>query len=245
MVRAGVCAAALVALLTAPTMGDFDPNDLPGWEDDQVTEIQVSNMTGTFDPNYGDLGVMDIHPKDGGATVTVVYENSPSWSITGGGTRIVTLLMNLYSDASSGGIAKGHFNGDYVGDPDWQLAWEDVLGIPDLDLTFLEGTLDYFRLVEYLDSGVLSGGGMIQATGGLLVDQAGWPTSTQTSATSFIFYVTEPGTTTPLNISDFTEPFDGDVYLTFYPDDEHGVPEPGTLALLAGGIALAVYRRRR
>lgn len=244
MVRAGLSAATLVALLVAPTMGQFDPNWLPGWVDDVVTEIQVSNMRGEFDPTLGDLGVMDISPKTGGATITVVYENSPSWSITGGGDKIVEMIMNFYSDASSGGVAKGHFNGDNVGDPDWRVAWENILGLG-LDVTFLEGTLVYFKLQEYLDTGLLAGGGRIQATSGFLVDWAGWPSSTETSATSFIFEVKDPDTGLPLNISDFSEPFVGDVYLTFYDDHEHGIPEPATLALLAGGLALTVYRRRR
>lgn len=244
MVRIGVGAVLMVALWGGPAFGQFDPNLLPGWEDDVVTEIQVSGMEAVFDPNYGDLGTMDIHPKATGLTVTVVYENEGNWTMPLhlGGTGIVNMLMNLYSDASSGGEALGHFNGDNVGDPDWELGWDNILG-QGFDVTFLEGTLIYYRLQEYMDTGMLAGGGRINATGGYLLGAAGWPSGT-TSITSFEFAVYDPTSGDPLNISDFTQPFTGDIYLTFYDDDEHGVPEPTTLALLAGGIVFGIRRRR-
>ncbi len=263
MMRIAMSGAAVVCLLAAPAVGQFDPNYIPGWEDDVVTSIQVSNMTGIFttDPSTapGSLGMMDIVPKTGGPVVTVYYQdpcNAP-WTVPAGEDGIVYILLNLFKDRSGQpplgpDQAKGDFNGDGRGDPDWELGWDNIPtpGGP-VDVTFLEGTVQYFLVDEYMNTGMLSGSGQLVATGGYLADEAGWPKSGEVSSvTSFMFDVYEPGhegdPNYALNISDFSEAFTGDVYLTFLPDDS-GVPEPTTMALLLGGglAAVALRRRRR
>ncbi len=237
---------ALVGLVAAPALGqEFDPNLLPGWEDDNVTQIQVTNMTGTFDPTLGDdLGQMSIEPKAGGPIVTIYYESHDPWTVPAGEDGVVWFLMNLYADGSTPPHARGRFNGDGVGNPDWQLAWNDIPVPGDPDVVFLEGNLVYFEMEEYLDTGMLAGGGRILATGGFLYGEAGWPGGDEvTSVTSFEFGVTDPNGLT-LNINDFSQEFTGDFYLTFYPDDDHGIPEPATLALLGAGLGVVALRRR-
>ncbi len=239
-----VLAVALVAgLVASPALGQLDPNLIPGWHEDYIDYIQVSNMKMEFDPSGPAGGLLDISPKTGGPDITLHYRNVGDETLTPGDDGVLYFMGTLFRETSSGGTAIGEFNGDYVGDPDWELSWNNIPGLG-VDVTFLEGELVYYKTQEYFDTGMIAGGGRILATGGILVDMAGWPSSTQQSSlTSFTFDVYEPGTTTPLNISDFSQPFVGDVYLTFYPDDEHGIPEPTTLALLAGGALLALRRR--
>lgn len=239
-----VLAVALVAgVVASPAMGQFDPNSLPFWHDDYIDYIQVSNMTVEFDPAGPAGGLLEVTPKTGGPDITLHYRNMGDESLTPGADGVLYIMGTLFRESSSGGTAIGEFNGDFVGNPDWELGWNNIMG-SGVDLTFLEGEVNYYKMQEYLDTGMFSGGGRIQATGGILTGEPGWPSGTdESSLTSFTFDVYEPGTTTPLNVSDFSQGFVGDIYLTFYPDDEHGIPEPTTLALLAGGMLIALRRR--
>jgi hypothetical protein len=247
MMRIGVGAVVLVGSLVTPGLAQLDPNDIPGWENDVIESITVTNMWGVFDPALGDdLGQFSITPKEGGPIVTINYEVAGAVTVPVGTDGVLYILMNLYRDESVGMEAKGHFNGDGVGDPDWELGWDDVPIPGEPNLTFLEGTLTYFQMAELpVDTGMLVGGGRILATGGLLYGMAGWPGGDEeTSLTSFEFGV-EDGGGVSINISDFGTYFQGDFFLNFFPDDEHGIPEPATLALLGSGLFLVTLRRRR
>ncbi|MBN1344608.1 MAG: PEP-CTERM sorting domain-containing protein [Phycisphaerae bacterium] len=243
MLRLGMCAV-LLAGVTSAAVGQVIPGWDPGWLSATPEYIQVSNLEGTYTAASGVLG---IDAKTGGPTVTVHWDTGEDWTLDGT-DAILEAIGKLYSDSS--GIApllpnqaRGRFNGDGVGlsDPalDWRIGWD----FGALQAWVLGGVLDIYEVVEIYDSGLLEGSGLITATSGLLVDLNLWPSDQQSSLSSFTFSIHDDPA--PVNISDFSQDFAGDMFLTFWPDDDHGVPEPATLALLAGGFGLTVLRRRR
>jgi hypothetical protein len=62
-----------------------------------------------------------------------------------------------------------------------------------------------------------------------------------------MFQIHDPDPGAPINIDDFSsDDFAGDMSMSFWPDESHGVPEPTTVALLfLGGSALVRVCRRR
>jgi len=245
--RVGLGVVVVVGLTAATALGG--PIPIPGWQDAGVTNIEVSGLVGTFTVGGGanGLGVYDVQPIDGGPVLTVHWDNGVDWTIPIA-NAISWATANLYSDAS--GIppllptqAKGHFNGEGVGNPDWQLGYANIPLIG--DVIFIEGTVVYWQMLEIGDTGFLEGGGRIMATGGLMATLGLWPSGgEESSISSFEFAVTDLGGN-PLNISNFSQSFTGEIYLTFWPDDKHGIPEPVTFGFLAGGMALVALRRRR
>ncbi len=238
----------LVGLLAGPTVGQIDPNGLPGWQNEIVKHIQVSNLSGTFDTSWpNSLGLLEISPRYGGPVVTVYYETAAPWSLSpdDGNDVEVWVTLSLVKDRSGGGLAEGNFDGEGVGDPDWRIRWENISALAGADLTLLEGTLGGFLLQEYMGTGMLAGSGRITTTGGLLADLDMWPDGQFNSLTSFEFSIIDPTTGQPLNIGDFSQDFTGEVYLTFYPEDNE-IPEPTMwMLLLGGGSGWALRRRRR
>jgi hypothetical protein len=244
MLRTGFCAVAVVGILVGTAGAQTIPGWDPNWTSASPVNIEISNLGGSFTTGGGanGLGVLTVAPKAGGPTITVHWDTGSDWSISGT-SALLGMIGNLYYDESGQpgllpGQASGWFNGDGVqlgADPstDWRLGYD--FGI--LQAWILSGSLDIYRVRELMDTGLLEGSGLVSTNGGLLDMLGLWPDS-QTSLSSFTFRVNG-------NISDFSQSFTGDMFLTFWPDDDHGIPEPATLALLAGGVALAVIRRRR
>ncbi len=243
MLRAVLC----TLVLGGTFAGVANAVDIPGWDPNwtnaNVVNIEVSNLQGAFTAGGGadGLGVLTISPKGGGPSITLHWDTGQDWSLTGS-SAIIEAIGNLYQDNSgvpplAAGQACGWFDGDGVGlaDPslDWRLGWD--LGL--VEVNVLAGVLDIYRAQEIMTTNLLEGSGLVTATSGSLVSLGLWPTE-QSSISSFTFMIDR-------NIDDFSEDFTGDMFMTFWPDDEHGVPEPTTLALLGGGIALAALRRRR
>lgn len=225
----------------------LDPNWIPGfdpaWLTASPTSIQITNLRGTFTAGGGGygLGTLTITSKSGGPAITVHYDGASDWSLPISWAS-VSAAGSLYSDTS--GIppllpnqAEGWFNGVGVGDPDWTLG----LNIPLLGYApVLEGRLDIYRAREIYNQNLIEGSGLATALGGLLVDYGIWPNGgQQSSISSYQFRISG------VVVDDFSKSFSGDMYLTFWPDDDHGVPEPVTLALIGGGLAVVALRRRR
>ncbi len=230
-------------LVLAGVLGSSALGQIPGWNPDWLNAspeyLQISNLQGSYDAA---TGILRMAPKAGGPSATVHWNTGDDWTLEGT-SALVDAAGKLYQDVSSGGIAKGKFNGVGVdcGDPalDWRVGWD--FGI--LDAWVLTGQLDYYEVTEIFNTGLLEGKGFVTATGGLLTTLGLWPTE-QTSISSFQFGISSPGGG-PINISNFSTPFVGDMYLTFWPDDDHGVPEPATFALFSAGLGLASLRRRK
>jgi len=247
--RSGPIAGVLIGALAGGASGQVDPNLIPGWQNASVTAIEVSGLVGTFTVGGGGdgLGVLSIGPGGPGPIVTIHWENGIDTTIPVSNAA-ASIQANLYSDESGQapqlpGQARGWFDGDGVGDPDWGLGYVNLPSVGDVAL--VEGELDAFLLQEIADTGFIEGSGLLTGTGGLMVDHSLWPLGgPQGSMSSFQFGVTDLAGT-PLNISGFSQDFTGQVFLTFWPDGARGIPEPTTAVLLTAGIALTILRRRR
>ena len=238
MLKATCCALALVGVFGGTALGQ------------SIVNIQVSNLTGTFVPGGGadDLGVLSVATKTGGASITFTLEGWPSITLNQTGAA-VSAYGNLYDDTSGEPDndpcqACGWFNGDGVGDPDWDLTADlsplNIFGFSFGDESILSGDLDIFRVRELFNTNMLAGSGLVTPTGGALYTEEIWPDDgQQSSLSSYLFRIMN------VQVDDFTGEFSGDMTLTFWPDDEHGIPEPTTLALLGVGFGLAVVGRRR
>jgi len=226
---------------------DLDPNWIPGFDPDWLTtaptDIQITNLRGTFTASGGGygLGTLTVVPKSGGPAITVHYEDGSSWSLPVS-WAYVSAAGSLYADTSGTppllpSQAEGWFNGVGVGDPDWTMGLNiPVLGYAEV----LAGSLDVYRAQEIYNQNLISGSGLATALDGLLVDVGIWPNGgQQSSISSYQFRISG------VTVDDFGQSFSGDMYLTFWPDDDHGVPEPVTLALIGGGLAVVALRRRR
>jgi hypothetical protein len=241
------CLVALVAGASSAAMGiTFDPSWIPGfdpnWMTQAPTNIEISNLTGTFTLGGGanGLGVLTIAAKTGGPSITVHYEGASDWSLPLSWAK-VGAAGNLYADTSGiapllANQAEGWFNGNGIADPDWHLG----LQIPLLGYaSILDGSLDIYRLREIYNTNELAGSGLATATGGTLVDWGIWPDGgQQSSISSYQFRIRG------VTVDNFTKSFSGDMYLTFWPDAEHGVPEPITLSLMAAGLGMVAFRAR-
>jgi len=195
----------------------------PILESANVNYLDLQYMWVTLQSPGGpiDIGLLSIR---GEADVIVEYDTGQV-TLDNGEFSLTTFLG---SDQSSLGLANALFGGGSI----------SVLDADDNDL--LAANIVWLRLTEVVDgSGLLAGNGRFELTGGSLP----WPED-YGCLINLSFHLE------PNDIEDFDSDFAGIAkYVTLEPAENPGgdIPEPGTMTLLALGVAAGAgwVRRRR
>jgi hypothetical protein len=191
----------------------------PGYTPGTIDYITLSSVDVDFAPGgVGSTLALDGHT----APTTIYFSDDPSTPFSPPGGTDFDLDTVLAYDWSNPPQAEGWFeNGPFV------VAY----GGDDL----VAGDVSWYWVAEDDNTGVLIGVGLLSVSGGLLVDAGDWGDGVG-STSSILFSLN-------VNPDDFGQSFSGSAALTLFPDDR-AIPEPATLLLLVGGLALVRSRRR-
>ncbi len=178
-----------------------------------VESVNATYLDSTFSPAGGDHGLGALTVTD---AADIVVETADGSQTTHAGGDF-SLTAALFSDTSTGGVAKGLFQGGTI---DIEDAVGDDLLTADLLSLLLE---------EVQGQNLLAGTGWFELTGGSL--EGGFPYSVG-EMVQITFRIA------PSDIDDFSQAFTGVSNITL-------TPEPATLGLVAAGLVAVWMRKRR
>jgi subtilisin family serine protease len=181
----------------------------------EIDAVTATALRTSFDPNAGDAKQGEL-VASGSADVVVQHRDGQS-TFEEAFLRLTALLESDHSGEQGTGLASGVFG-------DGAISLTDAIGDELLAGELLELVLNELPG----GGGILAGDGRFRVTGGRLTDVFGG----YGEVVQITFQVD------PAGLGDFSQAFEGVTNLTL-------TPEPATLGLLAAGLGMLLWRRRR